>query len=183
MRDLQDVLEPAWKSEQALTEVGGWGQSLLTLQQPAGTWAGGIYGPKWTGTTYTMLLLRVIGIPPGNEQMAIGAAIMIDNLLDPRPGKHFDMRFANLDDCVTGMVLSINSLYGHPDRRLDTVADHLVSVQMRDGGWNCARKRREAVHGSVHTTLNVLDGLRSYEPIFFAPASSLSVASNRPADA
>src|SRR5207245_3884168 len=66
------------------------------------------------------------------------------------------------ETCVTGMVLSILSCFEYEDRRLDTVADHLLEQQMPDGGWNCQRPYG-ATHASVHTTISVLEGLRLYE--------------------
>src|SRR5206468_8159566 len=66
------------------------------------------------------------------------------------------------ETCVTGMVLSILSFFEFEDSRLDTLADHLLGQQMPDGGWNC-RRRFGATHSSVHTTISVLEGLRSYE--------------------
>lgn len=107
MRDLQDCAATEWQPERSKTKLAGWGQRLLAIQQPNGMWAGGVYGPKWTGTTYTMLLLRDIGIPGDNAQMAAGAAIIIDNLLDEAPGKRFDKRLGDMDDCISGMIFSI----------------------------------------------------------------------------
>jgi hypothetical protein len=60
------------------------------------------------------------------------------------------------------MVLSILSYFDYDDARLDTVAAHLLEQQMDDGGWNCQRPAG-ATHASVHTTINVLEGLRHYE--------------------
>jgi hypothetical protein len=42
------------------------------------------------------------------------------------------------------------------------LAGHLLERQMPDGGWNCQRPRG-ATHASVHTTINVLEGLHRYE--------------------
>src|SRR5260370_33766570 len=66
------------------------------------------------------------------------------------------------ETCITGMVLSILSYFAYKDDRLDTIADHLLEQQMPDGGWNC-RRRFGATHASLHTTINVLEGLRHYE--------------------
>jgi hypothetical protein len=50
------------------------GARLLTRQDPEGTWAGslssdgGLYSPKWTSTTYTMLMLRDFGLLPSTRQ-------------------------------------------------------------------------------------------------------------------
>jgi hypothetical protein len=60
------------------------------------------------------------------------------------------------------MTLSVVCYCRHEDARLDTIADHLLERQMRDGGWNC-RHPYGATHASVHTTISVLEGLRQYE--------------------
>jgi len=57
---------------------------------------------------------------------------------------------------------SILSYFEFEDARLDTIASHLLEQQMPDGGWNCQRPSG-ATHGSVHTTISVLEGLRHYE--------------------
>jgi hypothetical protein len=38
----------------------------------------------------------------------------------------------------------------------------LLERQGTDGGWNCENARSGAVHGSFHTSINVLDGLQGY---------------------
>ena len=58
MRDLKGAAEPVFRREQRRVAHTGWGAQLLALQDPDGRWASGIYNPKWTSTTYTMLLLR-----------------------------------------------------------------------------------------------------------------------------
>jgi hypothetical protein len=60
------------------------------------------------------------------------------------------------------MILSVLSYFDYDDDRLDTIAEHLLRVQMDDGGWNC-RRPRGATHASVHTTISALEGLRWYE--------------------
>jgi hypothetical protein len=68
-----------WQALEALTaatpdEVGavratvatqGWGARLLAVQDQDGRWAGALYSPKWTSTTYTLLLLERLGLPGG----------------------------------------------------------------------------------------------------------------------
>ncbi|HSF86746.1 MAG TPA: hypothetical protein VLG28_13970 [Acidimicrobiia bacterium] len=57
-RDLLDLPTPAWEQTQRRIAVEGWGKKLLDCQDPSGTWGGGLYTPKWTSTTYTLLQLR-----------------------------------------------------------------------------------------------------------------------------
>ena len=56
------------RKERKRIAVEGWGAKLLERQDEAGTWANGLYSPKWTSTTYTLLLLRRLGLDPGNRQ-------------------------------------------------------------------------------------------------------------------
>ena len=145
----------------------GWGQRLLAKQDPAGTWAGGkssdhgLYHPKWTSTTYTMLLLRDFGLPASNRQARKACALLLDQGLQRDGGINYGW-WGVSETCVTGMVLSILSAFEYDDDRLEGVVDHLLKQQMPDGGWNC-RRRRGATHSSVHTTISALEGLRYYE--------------------
>jgi len=138
----------------------GWGARLLALQDPEGTWGGGLYSPKWTSTTYTMLLLRDFGLPPSNPQARRACSLLLENGLRPDGGVNFG-RTDRSESCITGMVLSIVSHCQCDDDRPDTLADHLLADQMPDGGWNC-RRPYGATHSSVHTTISVLEGLRLY---------------------
>lgn len=160
LRDLADVPPRTVARERARVADEGWGKRLLRMQDPEGTWAGGLYTPKWTSTTYTMLLLRDLGLPPGNEQTARACALLLDR------GFHNDGGIAfgwdRSETCVTGMVLSILAFFRYDDDRLDKIAQHLFELQMPDGGWNC-RVPFGAVHGSVHTTILVLEGLADYD--------------------
>jgi hypothetical protein len=145
----------------------GWGARLLAEQDPEGTWAGGrssdggLYHPKWTSTTYTMLLLRDFGLAATNRQARKACALLLDQGLQRDGGINYGWR-GRSETCITGMVLSILSHFEYDDDRLDTLADYLLTQQMPDGGWNC-RRDLGATHASVHTTISVLEGLRRYE--------------------
>ena len=149
----------------------GWGARLLSKQDASGTWAGrkgsdgGLYTPKWTSTTYTMLLLRDFGLPATNRQARKACRLLLDEGIQPDGGINFGIWAKWIrrgETCVTGMVLSILCHFGYDDDRLDTVAEHLLEQQMPDGGWNC-RRHAGATHSSVNTTISALEGLRLYE--------------------
>jgi hypothetical protein len=149
----------------------GWGARLLARQDPEGTWAGGrssdggLYSPKWISTTYTMLLLRDFGVAANHRQARRACTLLLDRGLQRDGGINYGAWAkwtGRSETCVTGMVLSILSYFEYEDDRLDTIADHLLEQQMPDGGWNC-RRPFGATHASVHTTINVLEGLRRYE--------------------
>ena len=45
------------------------------------------------------------------------------------------------------------------DRRDDLIAS-ILEHQLDDGGWNCRSPRTGSIHGSFHTTINVVEGER-----------------------
>jgi hypothetical protein len=139
----------------------GWGARLLARQDREGTWSGGLYSPKWTSTTYTMLLLRDFGLPASNRPARRACSLLLDGGFQDDGGINYDSS-GRSETCITGMVLSILSHFQHDDGRRDTIADCLLREQMTDGGWNCQRCHG-ATHSSVHTTISVLEGLRLYE--------------------
>jgi hypothetical protein len=162
MRDVLGKPATQWKREQAGVAKAGWGGQLLGLRDPSGRWDGGIYGPKWTGTTYTLLLLREMGLPRATAAGAEGARIIVDKELGQAGTKDFAKRLANLDLCITGMDLALLGYFDARDGREGPIVEQLLRTQMADGGWNCAGKRHEVIHSSLHTTINVLDGLADY---------------------
>lgn len=159
-RDLLDAPARTVVREQSRVASEGWGARLLGLQDPEGTWAGRMYSPKWISTTYTMLLLRDLGLPPRNPQTQQACALLLDRGLYRDGGIGFG--WGRSETCVTGMVLSILSWFRFDDARLDTIAEHLLEQQMADGGWNCQRDFG-ATHSSMNTTILALEGLLNYE--------------------
>jgi Prenyltransferase and squalene oxidase repeat len=167
LRDIVGAAERAVQRERQKVAREGWGARLLAKQDPEGTWAGGLssdgglYHPKWTSTTYTMLLLRDFGLPATNKQALRACPLLLDQGLQRDGGLNYGWR-GRSETCITGMVLSLLSYFECDDNRLDTLADYLLGQQMPDGGWNC-RRDLGATHSSVHTTISVLEGLRLYE--------------------
>lgn len=167
LQDLVEAPERIVERERRKVTRDGWGARLLARQNREGTWAGGLssdgglYSPKWTSTTYTMLVLRDFGLPANNRQARKACTLLLDRGLQRDGGINYGWR-GRSETCITGMVLSILSYFEYDDDRLDTVADHLLEQQMPDGGWNCQRPYG-ATHASVHTTISVLEGLRFYE--------------------
>jgi len=171
LRDLVGAAQRTVERERRRVARDGWGARLLARQDPEGTWAGGrssdggLYSPKWISTTYTMLLLRDFGLPSNNQKARRACTLLLDRGLQRDGGINYGIwgrSWGRSETCITGMVLSLLAYFAQEDDRLDTVADHLLEQQMPDGGWNC-RRRFGATHASVHTTINVLEGLRGYE--------------------
>jgi hypothetical protein len=160
LRDLRGAPAQQVARERRRVASAGWGAQLLSLQDPEGTWAGRMYTPKWISTTYTMLLLRQLGLSPANPRAGAAARLLLDRGLCKDGGIGFG--WGRSETCVTGMVLSILALYLSDDKRVDRLADCLLAEQMDDGGWNC-RRPYGATHSSMHTTILVLEGLLLFE--------------------
>ena len=162
LRDLVGVDEKIIDQDRQRVAEQGWGARLLALQEPSGLWGGGMYGPKWISTHYSMLTLRQIGLAPGHPQALKACQIMIDRGFYTDGGiNFFSKAWKHSETCVTGMVLSILAWFHYADQRLDRIVEHLLGQQMPDGGWNCD-SYKGATHSSFHTTISVLEGLGEY---------------------
>jgi hypothetical protein len=162
-RDLLDEEGARVAAERRRVALEGWGADLLSRQDPTGTWGGGLYSPKWISTTYTLLLLRRLGLPTDNEQARRGCELLLDRGLYSDGGINFSQkRLKHSETCISGMVLSILAYFRYPDERLVRLADYLIEQQMGDSGWNC-ESYHGATHSSFHTTISALEGLREFE--------------------
>lgn len=171
MRDLLDAPAADWQAERRRTLSEGWGARLLGEQQANGRWGEGLYSPKWTSSTYTLMLLRDIGLPPDCAAAQRGTRVLIDGMLGPEPGAAFADRLARLDRCIVGMVLALSVYFRVTDARTEAIVANIRDEIMPDHGWNCRRHRKpHPHHSSFHTTLNVLDGMREYIEADAGPA-------------
>jgi hypothetical protein len=162
MRDLLHDPERTWQRERRRVATTGWGRRLLDRQRPDGNWGRGLYRPKWTCTTYTMQLLRQLGLPPGTPAARRACALYLDEGVGPDGGINFWRPRRRIGEaCATGMILAQLSWFGIDDDRVERLVAYLLREQMPDGGWNCLRPRG-AVHSSFHTTINALEGLQEY---------------------
>jgi hypothetical protein len=171
LRDLVSAGKREVERERRNISHSGWGARLLKEQDHEGTWAGGkssdggLYSPKWTSTTYTMLTLRDFGLPSTNRQARKACKLLLEQGLQRDGGMNYGTWakwIGRGEACVTGMVLSILSYFQYKDARIDILARYLLTQQMSDGGWNC-RRPSDATHSSMNTTISVLEGLRNYE--------------------
>jgi len=171
LRDLLGTKKGVFERERGKISRDGWGVRLLNMQDSRGAWQGrkeadsGLYTPKWTSTTYTLLVLRDFGLPPANKQVQNACKLLLDHGLQRDGGVSYGAwaKWTRRGEtCITGMVLSILSYFKYDDARLETIVGNLLEQQMPDGGWNC-RRPSGATHSSVHTTISALEGLRNYE--------------------
>jgi hypothetical protein len=166
MRDLKGAAERTVRREQLRVAEGGWGARLLKLQDADGRWAGGVYTPKWTSTTYTLLLLRACGLPARHPQAVRGCRVLLDTGFWTDGGINFYPGWHKRSEtCISSMVLALACWFGLDEERVDRLADNVMGLQMADGGWNCRATEgyAGATHGSFHTTISALEALLEYE--------------------
>jgi hypothetical protein len=160
MRDLTDEPPDRVAAERSRVVSEGWGARLLALQGDDGQWGGGAYSPKWTSTTYTLLLLRHLGLDPLSDATRTAIGRVRDRVVMGRADWPF---FAYRGEtCITGMVLALAGYFGEAGEETNQVVDWLLSEQLDDGGWNCETVRGSK-RSSFNTTISVLEGLLEYE--------------------
>lgn len=166
LRDLEGAGEFAWRRERGKVAREGWGARLLAKQHEDGRWAAGrsadtgLYSPKWISTTYTMMELRDLGLPPGNRKALSACGLLAGGGLQRDGGLNYGWR-GRSETCISGMGLSLFSHFGFDDPSVERIARYLLAQQMPDGGWNCMRDHG-ATHSSLNTTISALEGLASY---------------------
>jgi hypothetical protein len=173
-RDLSGASKKDVGSERTRVSGEGWGARLLRLQQGDGRWGGGIYTPKWISTTYTLLLLRHLGIDPAGS----GSRQAIDRLVEGparwRSGAGF-FEYSG-ETCVTAMVLALACYFRITGSFQDGVVESLLEQQRGDGGWNC---QRDSSRSSFNTTISVLEAMLEYEGTKAAVAADTVKARKR----
>jgi hypothetical protein len=163
LRDLAGAPRAEVEAERARTATSGWGRDLLQLQDAEGLWGGGLYSPKWTSTTYTLLLLHWLGLPPGDERALLACHRLWDGAVFHGGGLTLTRTVREPETCITSMLVLLAASLGLDDDRVDPTVEWLVGQQLHDGGWNCESVRSGSHHGSFHTSISVLDALSAYE--------------------
>lgn len=158
-RDLLDSAPEEVAAERALVASTGWGAALLSHQDESGRWAGGLYGPKWTSTNYTLLLLRHCGLDPGHEAARRGVELLWDGARYFDGGLTAAVTIDLPEACITSMYVALARYFEYEDLRVDDAVDWLIGNQLDDGGWNCETVRYGNEHSSFHTTISALEAL------------------------
>ncbi|BES65551.1 hypothetical protein SANA_19900 [Gottschalkiaceae bacterium SANA] len=157
-RDLLESDEEVLIKLQNQIHQSGWGAQFLSKRDTeTAMWGKGAYSPKWISTTYTLLDLKNLGILPQLPAYLESSALILDRLWR-LPVKSKD-RYQDL--CICGMLLNLCCYGGIKDQKINEMIDYTLDKQFVDGGWNC-RWEVDHDHGSLHTTINVLEGLKEY---------------------
>lgn len=157
-RDLLHEPQSVWEQSRREVSTDGWGGRFVAEQDSQGTWGQGLYGRKWTSTTYTLLLLRRLGLDPANPQAQDGCAQLLDRAMWVAGGISYWDSHTHPELCVNAMVLSVCAYFGVIDERVQSVLDMLVESRTGDGAWNCRHMHGDK-HGSFHTTISALESL------------------------
>ena len=178
LKYLKNVSMEIIEAERELVASSGWGAKLLALQDSSGLWSNQLYSPKWISTTYTMLLLRRLGLPAGHPQALKACSLLINKGFYHDGGINYFRSIDYGETCVTGMILSLLAYFRFEDSRIDKLIENLLNQQMKDGGWNC-ESYNGAIHSSFHTTISVLEGLHEAEKIETAYSREIQIAQEK----
>jgi hypothetical protein len=167
LRDLTDAPAEEVRAERARVTTEGWGARLLALQGSDGQWDGGTFfpvpydgseaGQPWTATTYSLLLLRDLGLDPGSEDARAAVRKVRENSRWEEGGQPFFD--GEVEPCINGKAVALGAYFGE---HVDGIVRRLLNEQLADGGWNCEAERG-SVRSSFATTINVLEGLLEHE--------------------
>jgi len=117
----------------------------------------GTLKPSWTSTTFTLMLLRDMGLDPASDQARRAVALVRDNSRWDQDGQRFFD--GEIEPCINGKVVALGAYFGQD---VDGVVERLLREQLDDGGWNCEAENG-SVRSSFNTTIAVLEGLLEYE--------------------
>ena len=160
-RDLIGSHASTVDAERAAVATEGWGAKLISLQDPDGRWGGGDYTPKWISTTYTLLHLVWLGLPPAHPAAKAGCERLWE----------WQRRWRLPETCIVSMLVRLTAAHGYHAQGLDGLVDYLLSQQLDDGGWNCAARNEPDKHSSFHTSIQALEALNAYQRVGGADAT------------
>jgi hypothetical protein len=165
MNDLLNMAHEQVVAERARIAYEGWGAQLLAAQDADGGWAGAVYSPKWTSTTYTLLLLERLGLMERDPRALQGCRKLWKSARWYGGGLTFARSIKEAETCITGMLVLLAARFrlDEPQQGLDSTVEWLIGQQLADGGWNCESIRSGSTHGSFHTSITVLEALCAYE--------------------
>lgn len=181
LRDIVGANRETVTRERQKIATEGWGFKLLSFQDAAGRWGGQLYNNKWLSTTYTLLLLRQIGLEPSHHQAYLACKALLDGGFRENGGINYAKTVNWIDNGVTGMILGILAYFGFPDNRIHAIVEYLLSQQMPDGRWEPVAGN-EQINYTFDGTILVLEGLREYEKQFSTRARSVIEAQRKGQD-
>lgn len=160
-KDILHETPALYEEERRQLALRGWCARLLHFQDEDGLWNRSLYNGKWISTTYSLYLLKILGLPPGNPQALRGC----EQLLTKGLYRQEEIRFSAKQDVsdlgVTAIVLSLCSYFGHGGAALPKIASFLARLQSDEGNW-FPNESASVVDYTFETTLLVLEALHQY---------------------
>ncbi len=161
MRDLTGAPEEEVEAERPMVAEEGWGARLLACQDPDGRWGGQLYINKWLSTTYSMLLLRSLGLDPAHPRARLACRLLLDGGIRDDGSVCYGKTVSRADNGVTGMILALGAYFLPDDGRVHALAAYLIGARKADGSWDPEEGYRDERYG-VNASLLILDGLLEY---------------------
>ncbi|HSN93741.1 MAG TPA: hypothetical protein VLR89_01620 [Anaerolineaceae bacterium] len=160
-RDLLCEPEVIYKRERAKLQHTGWSAEVLKQQDPDGLWNQRLYIGKWISTTYTLYLLKLLGLPPGHLQALRGCEQLLNQGLYQGEKIRYWQDESVEDLAVTSLVVSVCSYFHLKSEPLERVAEYLARHQASDGCW-CMEESLTVRDYNFETTLLALDALLQF---------------------
>ena len=132
---------------------------LSKYDEEKSIWGNGFYGPKWISSTYTLLDLVSLEALPTKE-MINGYTNLLENISTKYTLNPTDKRTQDL--CIVGMMIKLGSYVEVSEYILKDYIDFTLHTVNDDGAWNCYYNYREYKTSSLHTSINLLEGLALY---------------------
>jgi hypothetical protein len=162
-RDLLDTKDEELRKFQNEMRSEGWGKQLMECQHPDGHWGLAYYQPKWTSTHYSLFLLRTFEYPADEPSVKSIIEKILAEMIGIGGGITPSLNYRHSECCITGMFFNAACYFHASQSKLETIVDYLLDQPLPDGGFNCRHPRNMVHHGSMHTTISVLEGLWEYE--------------------
>lgn len=172
---LKDILheKPAvYGPERARLPQSGWGAQLLQLQDAAGLWNRSLYTGKWLSTTYSLYLLKILGLSPGHPQAVMGCEQLLTRGLYQNQEIRFSRDQAISDLGVSALVLSLVCYFGYDVEAVHRIANFLIGQQCDPGNW-LPSEAASAADYTFETTLLALEALLQYDKRYAAGENAL----------
>ena len=143
LADLMGAAQEEVDAERARVAVQGWGVRLLAAQSVDGRWADPLYSPKWTSTTYTLLLLHWLGLPAGHPQAIAGCRQVWDGASFYDGGLTIAKSIRQPETCITAMLILLAASFGLDDDRLDPQSSGSSTSSWRTEAGTASRSARD----------------------------------------
>ncbi len=101
--------------------------------------------------TYTLLLLRQLGLPADDLRARAGCEVLLDGARSFDGGLNLAKTVREPETCITAMLVCLAATFGTVDDRVEAALSWLLDQQLDDGGWNCETIRSGSRHSSFHT--------------------------------